>query len=280
VARGLQHLRILQPVEGGVEHLGHQAGVHLAESALVDALLDEPGAEERGEPVVRGRPPQHPLEPSREHLRATRVGRHDTARRRTFADLASRLRPVGPLTVIFAGDTKPPDGMLSYEGLVADASPLENAEGDGDDLFGVFYTGGTTGNPRGVMLSHRNLLASAFGSLATGQFLTPGGRLLHAAPTFHLADIAAWTDGMLVGSTHVIVPAFTPAGVLEAIERHGVTDTLLVPTMLQMLLDHPGVAEHDLSSTAHIIYGASPISGAVLEHARSCCRVVLVRSEP
>jgi acyl-CoA synthetase (AMP-forming)/AMP-acid ligase II len=118
------------------------------------------------------------------------------------------------------------------------------------------------------MLSHNNVLVSSLGSLSSGQFVSPGGRLLHAAPMFHLAGIAAWSAGCLVGSTHVIVPMFTPAGVMAAIAEHEVTEALLVPTMIQMLVDDPGVADSDLSSLQHLVYGASPISEALLGRAR------------
>ncbi|MGW6391632.1 acyl-CoA synthetase [Streptomyces sp. NPDC055103] len=181
------------------------------------------------------------------------------ALREQFAELA---------TVIFIGDGPLPEGALDYEHLLASCDPVEDARRGGDELFGVFYTGGTTGHPKGVMLSHDNVLTSALGSLATGAFVGPGGRLLHAAPMFHLADLGAWVGGMLVGSTHVIVPAFTPAGVLQAMSRHRVTDTLLVPTMIQMLIDAPELPGHDVGSLRAVFYGASPISEAVLERAR------------
>jgi acyl-CoA synthetase (AMP-forming)/AMP-acid ligase II len=84
----------------------------------------------------------------------------------------------------------------------------------------------------------------------------------------HLADGASWAAGQLVGSTHVMVPSFTPKGVLAAIAEHAVTDALLVPTMIQMLVDDPEAAEHDLSGMRHVVYGASPMSEAVLERAR------------
>lgn len=96
----------------------------------------------------------------------------------------------------------------------------------------------------------------------------PGGRLLHAAPMFHLADLAAWTGRNLTGGAHVIVPSFTPDGVLQAIEQHRVTDALLVPTMIQMLVDAPGVADADLSSFRKLVYGGSPISEGVLDRVR------------
>ncbi|MBF6318332.1 long-chain-fatty-acid--CoA ligase [Nocardia cyriacigeorgica] len=170
-------------------------------------------------------------------------------------------------TVIFIGDGQTPPDALDYEELIAGHEPVPDNRTGGDTLLGIFYTGGTTGHPKGVMLSHDNLVTSALGSLSTGHVLSRGGRLLHAAPMFHLADFALWTCGNLADATHVFVPAFTPAGVLEAIAGHRITDALLVPTMIQMLVDDPAAAAHDLSSMRHLIYGASPISEAVLERA-------------
>jgi acyl-CoA synthetase (AMP-forming)/AMP-acid ligase II len=170
--------------------------------------------------------------------------------------------------VIHCGDGDLPAGALSYETLIGDSAPIEDTRTGGDDLLGVFYPGGTTGHPKGVMLSHNNLLTSAIGTLASGHFVSPRGRLLHAAPLFHLAGIAAWAAGCQVGSTHVIVPMFSPAEVMRAISDHQVTDALLVPTMIQMLVDDPGIADTDMSSLLHLLYGASPISEAVLERAR------------
>jgi acyl-CoA synthetase (AMP-forming)/AMP-acid ligase II len=174
----------------------------------------------------------------------------------------------GLSTVIHCGDGDLPADALSYETLIADSAPIEDTRTGGDDLLGVFYTGGTTGHPKGVMLSHNNLLTSSIGSLASGQFVSPGGRLLHTAPLFHLAGIAAWAAGCQVGSTHVIVPMFNPTEVMKAIAEHRVTDALLVPTMIQMLVDDPGIADSDLSSLVHLVYGASPISEALLGRAR------------
>jgi len=184
-----------------------------------------------------------------------------------FAPMIPQLKELAPnvATVIYAGDGPTPEGMLNYETLIVETPPVEDAERGGDDLFGIFYTGGTTGDPKGVMLSHRACLASAMGSLVTTDLLSRGATLLHAAPMFHLADLAAWHIGCLTRSTHVMVPMFTPAGVIEAIERHRVANALLVPTMIQMLVDSPEAAGADLSSLTNIMYGASPIAEALLE---------------
>ena len=117
------------------------------------------------------------------------------------------------------------------------------------------------------MLSHANLLTSALGVLASEHFLSPGGTYLHAAPMFHLADLAAWTGQLVRGGTHVMIPMFEPVAVMTAIAEQGITDVLLVPTMIQLLVDHPRVDEFDLSGLRRVIYGASPMSEGVLNRA-------------
>ncbi|MET0953117.1 MAG: long-chain-fatty-acid--CoA ligase [Aeromicrobium sp.] len=186
-----------------------------------------------------------------------------------YSGMVETLRTSAPnlTTVIFCGDGDAPEGMLSYEQLIAETDPVEDAHRGGDDLYGVFYTGGTTGHPKGVMLSHDNLLASSTGSLVTTDLLGRGGTILHAAPLFHLAGIAAWSIGLLNGARNIFVPMFTPGGVIAAIAKHGVTDMLLVPTMIQMLIDSPDAEAADLTSVSHVMYGASPISQSVLTHA-------------
>ncbi len=186
-----------------------------------------------------------------------------------FQGMVPALREAhsGLATVIYFGEGEPPDGMLGFEDLVAQTDPVDDARRGGDQLAGIYYTGGTTGNPKGVMLSHANLLTSALGSAATGHFCEPGGRLLHAAPMFHLADGAAWAAQTALGGTHVMVPAFDPVAVLSAFSEHQITTTLLVPTMIGMLVNHPDAGSYDLSSLRHMIYGASPISEPVLEKA-------------
>ncbi|RCW69417.1 long-chain-fatty-acid--CoA ligase [Pseudorhodoferax soli] len=177
-----------------------------------------------------------------------------------------RGRCPGLHTVVHVGDGPAPDGMLGYEALLAQAEPVDDALRGGEDLAGVFYTGGTTGSPKGVMLPHRGLYSNAVGVVAEGA-VQHGCIGLHTAPMFHLADGCFMNAMFASGGTHVIVPRFDPVSVLGTIQDEGVTEALLVPTMIQMLVDHPDIGRFDIGSLRNVLYGASPISEGLLDRA-------------
>jgi acyl-CoA synthetase (AMP-forming)/AMP-acid ligase II len=166
-------------------------------------------------------------------------------------------------TVIHAGDQPTPSGMFDYEQLISDHEPIADSMRHDDDLAAVFYTGGTTGLPKGVMLSHTNLYSGAMIGLIEG-LAKEGDIGLHAAPMFHLADGSFSLMLTLRGCTHVMVPGFLPERVLDTIQTETITCVVLAPTMMQMLVDHPELADYNLSSLQTIFYGASPISEALL----------------
>lgn len=168
--------------------------------------------------------------------------------------------------LLFIGDGACPQDMRNVEVELSGVAPIDDAEIGGDELFGVFYTGGTTGSPKGVMLSHLNICSSALSLMAEGAF--PEGVVgLHAAPMFHLGDMMLLAGVLLRGGQHVAMQVFRPELALQAIAQHRITDLLLVPTMLQALVDCPAVRDADVSSVRRVMYGAAPVSEALLDRA-------------
>ncbi len=165
--------------------------------------------------------------------------------------------------IIYIGDSDCPEGMVSYEKLIADNEPMEDTYRHDQDLAGIFYTGGTTGFPKGVMLTHISIWTSSI-SLVPLMEMKPDSSYLHAAPMFHLADEAVMQAGMLVGATNYFIPSFTPQGVVDITKQYDITHLLLVPVMIQMTVAHLKQNPTDLDSVEFILYGASPISESAL----------------
>ncbi len=169
----------------------------------------------------------------------------------------------GVREVIFLAEGDAPSGMHGYEALIDGGVAREDANRGGEDLAGLYYTGGTTGFPKGVMLPHRALWYNSL-ALAKHLEIEAGDVYLHAAPMFHLADGAAGGATSMVGASHVYIPSFDVESAIDAIERFGVTHVLLVPTMISMMLAHPAFDPARLSSLRRLVYGASPMPAGVL----------------
>jgi len=147
---------------------------------------------------------------------------------------------------------------VAYEELVSGA-PVEGGPPKSDQPALISYTGGTTGRPKGVVLSHGNLLANARHNLIVTKH-AESDTMIHPCPMFHAAGLANVFASLWVGAENVIIPRFDPALMVEAIEGHGVTLAILVPTMIGMLLDYLEEFGGDLSSLRNLQYAASPIS--------------------
>lgn len=169
-------------------------------------------------------------------------------------------------TLIHVGEQSTPDDILPYEVLIRDAVAIEDRRCDFNDLAVICYTGGTTGAPKGVMLSHGNLWSSAIARLAQAP-LSSSAVTVHVAPMFHVAGLSGVITSGITGGTNVFLASFNSVAVLEAIATHRVNNIMLVPTMIQMLIEHVAFKMYDLSSLKRIVYGASPIAEAVLDRA-------------
>ncbi|GAA0472448.1 long-chain fatty acid--CoA ligase [Parasphingorhabdus litoris] len=187
---------------------------------------------------------------------------------RHFAPMVSSFRDQAETvsTIIHLEEEEVPEGMLSYEQLVTDHAPCTDAGRSGEDLAGLFYTGGTTGFPKGVMVPQRALWYNNI-ALAGMAGFTSDSIYQHTAPMFHMADLACSGAVMMAGGTHVYVPSFEPVSTLNAIEDNQVTHVLLVPTMLGMVLQHPEFDVAKLRSMTHYLYGASPMPEGLLRQA-------------
>jgi long-chain acyl-CoA synthetase len=184
-----------------------------------------------------------------------------------FADAASALASALPEPLVVEVGSE-------YERWIAAHEPLDpGGRGVSADTVVQMYTSGTTGVPKGVLTTHRNLAAAAetsplWGFDADTVSLTP-------LPMFHIGGIGWAFLGLWSGATTILVSEFVPEAVLGLLERERVTNAVFVPTMLQMLAAVPGAAERDYSALRSIAYGASPITTPVLKAALRTFRCAL-----
>lgn len=172
-------------------------------------------------------------------------------------------RQTGSLNaVVYLGDQAVPEDMVGYETLATNP-PVADAVGAEEDIVGIFYTGGTTGHPKGVMLSNRNVVQAALNWIADLHF-TDDTRFMHVAGLFHLAGTAPALALTMAGGTHILLPKFDPLEAFRVIETERVTYTLMVPTMLNTLVNHPELGRFDLTSVGMCEYGGSPMPDALL----------------
>ncbi|WP_067068744.1 acyl-CoA synthetase [Carbonactinospora thermoautotrophica] len=132
----------------------------------------------------------------------------------------------------------------------------------------LFYTSGTTGRPKGAILTHANLRFAVVSWCADLHQVQPEDVVLHCAPLSHGAGFHALV-AVARGACNVILERFSTGAVLETISRHRVTTTWLVPTQIRMLLDDPALDSADLSSLTHVVYGGSPMYLADIKEAVS-----------
>ncbi|MYT75445.1 MULTISPECIES: long-chain-fatty-acid--CoA ligase [unclassified Streptomyces] len=188
------------------------------------------------------------------------------ARLLPLLDAAPNSASVG--TVVVIGDL--PDGagargLLAYEDFLAAHEPLELPDISEDATALIMYTSGTTGRPKGVLLSHRNMQVQALTCIRAMEIFDDSDIGFLTAPFFHIAGLGSMVANFVVGSTVVIHPlgAFDPQEVLDAYEREGATVVFNVPQQWDLLCAQPGIGKRDLKLRI-ISWGAAPASDATL----------------
>jgi len=138
---------------------------------------------------------------------------------------------------------------------------------DPEAILALIYTSGTTGRPKGVMVSHANVLANV-ANFNYWMRYPEAGVYLHAAPIFHIADFPAMFAAPTLGAFQITIPKFSPQTFCETVERERVSHTVLVPTMISLLIQFPEVRKYDLSSLDVLAYGGSPMAPELIHRIR------------
>ncbi|HYS81065.1 MAG TPA: long-chain fatty acid--CoA ligase [Anaeromyxobacteraceae bacterium] len=193
--------------------------------------------------------------------------------RLSAAELDRVLADATPRGLIRHSSLPAPTAQLPWQ-LVIDEEPLDvgstscpDALYDPEAILAFIYTSGTTGRPKGVVLTHANILAD----LDHVNYWMPykeGGVYLHAAPIFHIADFPIMFAAPAFGARQVTLPKFSPRAFCEAVARERVTHTVLVPTMINLLSQFQEIGKYDLSSLEVLGYGGSPMAPGLIHRTR------------
>ena len=170
-------------------------------------------------------------------------------------------------------DAQPPPGWESYASWLdrADSRTPERRVEDSADAYQM-YTSGTTGRPKGAVVSHRALCANLF-QLRTLLAGNPGQRVLVVAPLYHAAAAVTAFSATTWGGSLYLQEEFDPAETVRVLDEEQIFSTTLVPAMIQAcLVMVPGIAEREYRDLSHIVYGASPIAEQTLRRAMEVFR--------
>lgn len=175
------------------------------------------------------------------------------------ASAIEAIRPNLPEARHFVAIGPAPAGSFRWDDALAQGWP-ESFQVDTrmDDPYMILYTSGTTGRPKGATTSVRSRWFTIFTSAENENFVEPSDVMLHVASLGHGSGTKV-LNHYVKGATNIYLPKFTVDAFCEAVQRHRVTTTWVVPTIIGMLLDFPGRRNYDLSSLRTIVYGGAPI---------------------
>jgi long-chain acyl-CoA synthetase len=183
------------------------------------------------------------------------------------------LEDARPRGIVRHSSLAVPEVQLSWQQVV-DEQPLPIRSGPAPKIFydpeavlGLIYTSGTTGQPKGVMVTHGNILADVHNFNYWMRY-TEGGIYMHAAPIFHIADFPSMFAAPAFGASQIAIPKFSAQTFCETLEREHVTHSVLVPTMINLVTQFPDARKYDLSSLQVLAYGGSPMAPELVRRTR------------
>ncbi len=193
--------------------------------------------------------------------------------RLSLAEIDRVLADAAPRGLVRHSSLPTPTVRISWQRVI-DQDPWQirndpppNVVYDPEAILALIYTSGTTGRPKGVMVTHANILADIHNFNYWMRY-TEGGVYLHAAPIFHIADFPAMFAAPAFAACQLTIPKFSPQSFCETVERERVSHTVLVPTMINLLTQFPDARKYDLSSLEVLAYGGSPMAPELIQRTR------------
>ena len=184
-----------------------------------------------------------------------------------YIDIVRSIKPRLSTVKNFISLENKHDDMLCYEDIISSAVPDEVVtEVDDNDVTMLVYTAGTTGFPKGVMLSHNSFTVYVLENVTPADPEIKEGNIL-TVPLYHVAGIQAVMAAVYGGRTLVMERQFEPREWMELVHKEKASRAMMVPTMLKQLMDHPDFGKYDLSSLKIITYGAAPMPLEVIRKA-------------
>ncbi|WP_462413706.1 acyl-CoA synthetase [Neobacillus sp. Marseille-QA0830] len=176
-----------------------------------------------------------------------------------YQDLIQSIRQQLPNVeqIVVVGQVKAPE-MIPYEQIYQTTTPYQTVDGhvEDDDACMICYTSGTTGKPKGAVLTHKNLLLSALNSVIDSK-IEHGSKQLLNTPLFHIAGVSNLLISCLVGGLTVIQREFHPVAILETIHKEKINGLFMVPAMWNLVVHVPTIEDYDLTSVIRCSTGAA-----------------------